>query len=65
MKYKVRWHLVMIGATQSEAESARDSQKLTYPWNETPVYACAVRLGVFDNQMLQQLQHVFDDVSKQ
>jgi len=62
--HNVRGHLVMIGATRSEAESARDSQKLTYPWNETPGYACAVRLCVFDNQMLQQLQDVFDDVSK-
>jgi len=48
----------MIGATRSEAESTRDSQKLT-----TPVYACAVQFGVFDEQKLQ-LQDVFDNVSK-
>ena len=60
---RVRWHLVMIGATLSEAESARDSQKLTDPWDKTPVYACAVKFGVFDDRELQQLQDVFDNVS--
>ena len=60
---KVKWHLVMIDATLLEAESARDSQKLTNTWDTTPVYACAVQLGVFDEQELQQLQDVFNDVS--
>ena len=63
LKHQVRWHLVMIGATRSEAESARDSQKLTHPWDKTPVYTCAVQFGVFDEQKLQ-LQNVFDNVSK-
>lgn len=48
-------------ATQSEAESARDS---TDSWDTIPVYACVVKLGVFDEQKLQQLRDVFDDVSK-
>jgi len=63
LKYNIRWHLVMIGATRSEAESARDSQKLAHSWDKSPVYACAVQLGIFDEQKLQQLQDVFD-VSK-
>jgi len=53
----------MLGATLPKAESARDSQKLTNPWDMTPVYACAVPLGVFDEQELLQLQDVFDNVS--
>ncbi len=35
-KRKVKWHLVMVGSTRSEAESARDSQNLAGPWNTTP-----------------------------
>jgi hypothetical protein len=62
--YKFKWPLVMIGATRSEADSARDSQKLTKPWNEISVYSCVVQLGAFDQERFQQLQEVFDDVSK-
>jgi hypothetical protein len=61
--HKVKWHLVMIGATLSEGESARDSQKLSVPWSSIPVY-CVVQLGAFDQSKFQQLQDVLDDVSK-
>jgi hypothetical protein len=54
----------MIGATLSEAESARDSQKLTDPWDNIPVYACALQLGAFVQIQFKQLQDVLDDVSK-
>jgi hypothetical protein len=57
----VKWHLVMIGATPSEAESARDSQKLTDPWGSTPVYACVVQLGAFDQIKFQQFQDVLNN----
>ena len=59
------YRLVMVGSTQSEAESARDSQKLTGQWAKTPVYACILPLCIFDTQKLQQLQDLFDDVSVQ
>jgi hypothetical protein len=61
----VNYRLVMVGSTQSEAESARDSQNLTGQWAKTPVYACVLPLCIFDTQKLQQLQDLFDDVSAQ
>jgi len=55
----------MVGSTQSEAESARDSQKLTDQWASTPVYACKLSFDIFDEQQLQQLQDIFSEVSTQ
>jgi len=59
-----KFHLVMIGSTESEAKSARDPQKLTDRWRTTPVYSCVLQLGIFDNQKLQQLQDILNDVGK-
>jgi hypothetical protein len=61
----VKWHLVMVGSTRLEAESARNSQKLTGDWVTIPVYACIMEFGIFDDQKLQQLGELFDDVSQQ
>jgi hypothetical protein len=64
MKWKrgVKWCLVMLGATKSEAEAARDSQNLSDPWDQTPVYAGVVQLGIFDEQLLRQFEYFLNDL---
>jgi hypothetical protein len=61
----VKWHLVMVGSTRLEAESARNSQKLTGNWANIPVHSCIMQFGIFSEQQLQQLGDLLDDVSKQ
>ena len=61
----VKWYLVMVGSTRWEAESARNSQRLTGKWASIPVYACVMQIGMFDEQKLQQLGDLLDDVSTQ
>ncbi len=59
-----KWHLVMVGSTPLEAESARNAQKPTGDWANVPVYACIMEFGIFDEQKLQQLGELFENVSK-
>ncbi|CAA7264990.1 unnamed protein product [Cyclocybe aegerita] len=59
----VTWHLVMVGLEQCNAESARDSQKLTDGWEVTRVYACELPLVKLTEQVQEKLQNVFDESS--
>ena len=47
-KKGVKWHLVIVESASWEAESAQKSQRLTGNWAGTPVYACVMHFGVFD-----------------
>jgi hypothetical protein len=61
----VKWHLFMVSSSRLEAESARNSQKLTDNWINTPVHACILQFGIFSEQQSHQLGDLLDDVSKQ
>ena len=61
-KEGVQWHLVILGATRSDAEHVRDHCAiLTGKWADTPVCAGEVAIG---NVTEPQLQDVIDKVSK-
>ena len=51
-KKNTDWRLVMVGTKLSDAVSARDNQRLTNGWEATPVYACELPLGEFQEQSI-------------
>ena len=50
----------MLGPEQADAESARDNQKLTGEWADTPISACVLPMG---NVNELSLQNALDEVS--
>ena len=59
-KWGVKFCVAMLGSEQANAESARDNQKLTGVWTDTPISACVLPMGNV-NELL--LQNALDEVS--
>jgi len=59
-KRDVEFRVAMLGSEQANAESARDSQKLTGRWTNTPIFACVLPMGNLDERLLQ---NALDEVS--
>jgi hypothetical protein len=59
-KRGVKYRLVMLGSEKTDAESARDNQKLTSAWAKTPISACVLPLGTVNEALLRR---VLDEVS--
>ena len=56
----VKYRLAILGSEQTDAESARDNQKLTGSWAKTPISACVLPLGTVNEALLRR---VLDEVS--
>jgi len=59
-KWRLKFRVAMLGPEQADAESARDNQKLTGEWADTPISACVLPMG---NVNELSLQNALDEVS--
>jgi len=59
-KRGVKFRVAMLGSEQADAESARDNQKLTGTWRNTPICACVLPMVNVDERLLQ---NALDEVS--
>jgi hypothetical protein len=62
MRHKrgVKFRVAMLGPEPADAESARDHQRLTGIWADTPISACVLPMGKVDELMLK---NALDEVS--
>ena len=59
----VQWHLVIVGPEQDKVKSARNMQELTGKWVDTPIYACELPLGKFNNHDVERFRSRLTEVS--
>jgi hypothetical protein len=58
-KRRVKFRMAMLGSEPTDADSARDNQKLTGEWADTPISACVLPMGM--DELL--LRDALDEVS--